>query len=132
MTRQTTHDEEDARQFAQKIELLLIEMGRRWGKLVKSHWFYDAESCPGCGFPIDSIDHEKGPQVSINAFIYRPEGVLIGYFLCSICAGRIFEAAQEHPYVQTPLHGVIEQNLTRAYLRFRPHFPPPGKKRLMN
>jgi hypothetical protein len=122
MGRQTRHDEETAR-FAHKIELLLIEMGRRWGDLVKSHWFNDSENCPGCGFPVDTPEFEKERLLSINAFIYRPQGVLIGYFLCSICAGRIFDAAREHPNTQTPLHGVIEQNLTTAYLRFSSQLP---------
>jgi hypothetical protein len=44
--------------------------------------------------------------------------MLIGYFLCSLCAQQIFEAAERNPGVQIPLHGVIERNLIAAYQRY--------------
>ena len=53
--------------------------------------------------------------LSLNVFIYRPRGVLIGYFLCQRCATHIFNEAQKNPYEQTPLHTDIEQNLIAAY-----------------
>jgi len=45
----------------------------------------------------------------------RLRGVLIGYFLCGICAGIIFKEAEKNPYKQTPLHADIERNLIEAY-----------------
>ncbi len=53
--------------------------------------------------------------VAINAFIYRPRGVLIGFFLGETCANFIFKEAEKNPYKQTPLRADIEQNLTAAY-----------------
>jgi hypothetical protein len=89
----------------------------QFGSAVKSYWFYDGDSCPGCGFSVDAMKYKGKDALSLNAFIYRPRGVLIGYFLCGLCAQQIFQAAEKNPYVQTPLHAVIEQNLIRAYRR---------------
>ena len=44
-------------------------------------------------------------------------GVLIGYFLCEICAKTIFKEAQRKPLKQTLLHTEIEQNLIAAYYK---------------
>jgi hypothetical protein len=91
---------------------------RKFGKAVKGYWLYDGEPCPGCGFPIDAMEWKGSEALSLNAFIYRPRGVLIGYLLCGRCAQQIFQAAEKNPRVQTPLHSVIEGNLIRAYQRF--------------
>lgn len=130
MSRQTKHDDEDARQFAQQLDRIFDQMARHYANVATSRWFYEGDACPGCGFPIDAIENEQGRQLSINAFIYRPARVLIGYFLCSLCARRIFEAAEINPGVQTPLHGIIEQNLTRAYLKYAAAQPPASRKPL--
>lgn len=89
----------------------------QFGNAAKSFWFYDSDACPGCQSEIDAIylDGERG--ISLNSFIYRERGVLIGYFLCSRCAGRIFMAAKQRPGRQTSLHPIIEQNLIAAYKR---------------
>ena len=42
--------------------------------------------------------------------------MLIGYFLCSLCAQQIFKASERLPNVPIPLHGVIEHLIT-AYQR---------------
>lgn len=100
------------------LDLLLEQVTTQFGSAVKSCWFYDAGPCPGCG------NRRTGPfrhggidALSLNAFFYRAEGVLIGYPLCGKCAGAIFRAAQKNSHTQTPLHAVIEKNLIRAYRR---------------
>jgi len=97
---------------------LFAQARRQFGKAVKSYWMYDGDPCPGCGFPVDVMEYKGQDALSLNAFIYRPRGVLIGYLLCGCCAQRIFQAAEKNPGVQTPLHSVIEQNLTKAYQRY--------------
>ncbi len=97
---------------------LLTRSKAQFGDAVKGFWFYDGDPCPGCGFPVDAMKYKGEDALSLNAFIYRPRGVLIGYVLCGRCAQQIFQAAQQNPRVQTPLHAVIEQNLTKAYQRY--------------
>jgi hypothetical protein len=91
----------------------------QFGDAIKSFWFYDGDFCPGCLVrPIDKIKFRGKDALAINAFIYRPRGVLIGYLLCETCANFIFKAAEKNPYKQTPLHADIEQNLTAAYNKY--------------
>ena len=97
---------------------LLAQAKKQFGNVVQGFWFYDGDPCPGCGFPIDVMPYKGQDTVSLNTFIYRPRGMLIGYFLCSLCAQQIFEAVARNPGVQIPLHAVIERNLTRAYQRY--------------
>ena len=97
---------------------LFAQAKAQFGNAVKGFWFYDGDPCPGCGFPVDAMKYKGQDALSLNAFIYRPRGVLIGYALCGLCAQQIFQAAQQNPRVQTPLHAVIEQNLTKAYQRY--------------
>ena len=73
---------------------------------------------PGCGFSVDVMQHKGQNALSLNTFIYRPRGMFIGYFLCSLRAQQIFKAAERNPGVQIPLHGVIERNLITAYQRY--------------
>jgi len=56
--------------------------------------------------------------LSMNAFIFRERGVLIGYLLCSRCAKYIFRESKRNPFKQTPLHAEIEKNLKEAYLKY--------------
>lgn len=104
-----------------QVDAMLTELFARaqaqFGNAVKGYWFYDGDSCPGCGSPVTAMKHKGKKALSLNAFIYRPRGVLIGYVLCGRCARHIFQAAQKNPYTQTQLHAVIEQNLTVAYKR---------------
>ncbi len=103
-------------------EAMLAELFTRskaqFGDAVKGFWFYDGDPCPGCGFPVDAMKVKGGDAVSLNAFIYRPRGMLIGYVLCSRCAQQIFQAAERNPRVETSLHAAIEQNLIKAYQRY--------------
>jgi hypothetical protein len=91
----------------------------QFGDAVKSFWFYDGDLCPSClHHKIDSIKSKGQDALAINAFIYRKRCVLIGYFLCEKCALYIFEEAEKKPYQQTPMHTMIEQNLTDAYHKY--------------
>lgn len=89
----------------------------QFGGAAKSFWFYDGDACPGCQGEIDALNLEGQRGISLNGFIYRERGVLIGYVLCSRCAGHIFMAGRQRSGRQTPLHPIIEQNLIAAYKR---------------
>lgn len=110
----------DVKEYADTVLAQTLALARKqFGDAVKGYWFYDRDSCPGCGFPIDFISYKGHDALSINTFIYRPRGILIGYFLCSLCAKQIFEAVERNPGIQTtPLHAVIERNLITAYQRY--------------
>lgn len=110
----------DSKSEAEKILEFMYEQGRaQFGDAVKAFWLYDGDLCPGClARPIDGIKFKGKDALSINGFMYRPRGVLIGYFLCDACANYIFEEAAKHPYKQTPLHADIERNLAEAYRRY--------------
>lgn len=58
------------------------------------------------------MKHQGQRALSLNAFIYRERGILIGYTLCSRCAKQVLQATK-----QTPLHTTIEANLIKAYLQ---------------
>ena len=98
------------------LNMMFIQAKSQFGDAIKSSWFYEGDLCPGClARPIDAMKIKGKDALSINVFIYRPRAVLIGYFLCQICATYIFDEARKNPYKQTPLHTDIEQNLTAAY-----------------
>ncbi len=103
------------------VEELLAQMfgqaKARFGPAVKSYWFNDSDLCPGCRGEIDAVKIRGQEALSLNAFIYRERGVLIGYFLCGRCAKKIFQESQRNPYKQTALHATIETNLIKAYKR---------------
>jgi len=105
---------------AEKIlELMYMQGKAQFGDAVKSFWFYNGDFCPGClARPIDKIKFKGKDALAINAFIYRTRGVLIGYFLCEVCANFIFKEAQRNPYKHTPLHADIERNLAEAYHKY--------------
>ncbi len=108
----------DAEEYADAaLAQLFARATAQFGNAVKSYWVYDGDPCPGCGFPVEVMHYKGKDALSLNAFIYRPRGVLIGYILCGHCAQQIFDAAERNPGVQTPLHAVIEQNLIKAYQR---------------
>ena len=99
---------------------LYAQAKAQFGNAVKSFWFYDSDRCPACvKRPIDIVKFKGQAALSINAFIYRERGVLIGYFLCATCAKQIFKDAQKHPYQQTAVHTAIETNLMAAYDKYR-------------
>lgn len=116
--RHDRHD--DSKSEAETILELMYRQGKaQFGEAVKSFWLYGGDLCPGClARPIDKIKFKGKDALSINGFIHRPRGVLIGYFLCEVCANYIFREAQKNPYKQTPLHADIERNLAEAYLGY--------------
>jgi hypothetical protein len=91
----------------------------QFGNAVQSYWFYDGDLCPACNQRSIGVINVRGKDaLSLNAFIYRERGVLIGYFLCEPCARRIFRDAQKNPYTQTSVHAAIERSLISAYLAY--------------
>lgn len=94
---------------------LFLRARSQFGSAIKSFWFYDGDGCPGCGRKVDAIQIKGQNATSLNAFIYRERGVLIGYFLCSRCATEIFAAVKRRPGRETSRHATIETNLIKAY-----------------
>ena len=107
----------------EQAEAMLAQMfgmaKSQFGNAVKSSWFHASDACPGCGRPVELIKHKKGKAISLNAFIHRKPGVLIGYVLCKRCVAVVMEAGKKFPPEQTPLHATIETNLINAYERYR-------------
>jgi hypothetical protein len=98
------------------LDKLYAQAKAQFGAAVKGQWFYTGELCPGCSIrPIEVMRYKGKAALSMNAFMYRARGVLIGYLLCEVCATQIFKAAEKNPYQQIPLHNDIERNLIAAY-----------------
>ncbi len=106
----TTEDQID-----QAMIEMFAQMHAHFGKAVKGYWFYDSEMCPGCGRRVDAMQYKGNEAVSLNAFIYRKRGILIGYLLCNRCANEIHRAAEKRPGVQIARHDIIEKTLSTAY-----------------
>ncbi len=121
-TNPVLHKERFIRMNDKHANDLLAQMFRQaktqFGNAVKTHWFNDNDACPGCGREIDVVKVKGRDSLSLNAFIYRERGVLIGYLLCSRCAKKIFRAAKQNPYQQIALHATIEANLIKAYQKY--------------
>lgn len=95
----------------------------QFGDAVKSHWFYDGNTCPGCGRAIDTVKWEGEEAMSLNAFIHRKPGVLIGYMLCGRCGEQVMRAGQGPFRRETALHAKIERTLIEAYERYMRSLP---------
>jgi len=109
-------DNETAEAAEAAMAQMFMQAQMQFGKAIKGYWFYEADPCPGCGGEIDAgkvVQSDR--EISLNAFIYRPRGVLIGYFLCNKCAKKIHQAAKRNPGKQIGLHDNIEKNLSDAY-----------------
>ena len=87
------------------------------GSAVRSPWFYDGDGCPGCGSEISTMKFKKKNALSLNAFVFREHGVLIGYLLCGKCAKHIMKNSEKDPLVPTALHAEIEKRLKAAFLK---------------
>ncbi len=97
----------------------MFKMARaRFGSAVKGYWFCDDEACPGCRRPIDLVKYKGQDAISLNAFMHRKPGILIGYLLCRRCARQVFKAAEKNQMRKIPLHGTIEQTLIEVYERY--------------
>lgn len=107
---------EDRAAIDELLGALCAQAKAQFGNAIKSFWFYDGPLCPACAERTMGTVKIKGEEaLSINAFIYRERGVLIGYFLCEQCALFILEEAHRTPYRQTPLHASIEGRLIASY-----------------
>ncbi len=99
---------------------VLEMMKAHFGNAAKAYWVYDGDLCPGCmTHPIELMDYEGQPSVSLNGFMYRAQGVLIGYPLCERCCKEIMARAKYDPQNdKTSRHQAIEKNLIEAYHRY--------------
>ena len=104
-----------------EIETLLDQLFRQarmqLGTDVKGRWMHDGGDCPGCGNEITVTRYKKQDAVSLNAFLYREHGVLIGYMLCGKCANKILKS----PYRKLAVHDEIEKNLKQAFVKHLGH-----------
>lgn len=87
----------------------------RFGNAAKSFWVYEDDRCPCCMNPVDFMIYEGKKTLSINGFMYREKGVLIGYLMCGQCANAIMAHLR---YEKTDMHVTIEANLISAYKRY--------------
>ncbi len=92
-----------------------------YGGVVKGKWLYGGDSCPGCGKDITEMKWKKKKAVSLNTFIYRDHGVLIGYLLCGKCGHHIHSEAQKGGYTKLPIHDEIEKNLKADFVKHLGH-----------
>jgi hypothetical protein len=102
--------------FAAAVLDTLISFGKaQFGDAVKAYWVYDGDLCPCClKRKIDTMKYKGKEALSVNGFMYRERGVLIGYLLCGLCAGDIFQTSWKW---KTQIHENIEKNLISAYLQ---------------
>jgi len=105
-------------QVEQSMAQFFLQSKAQFGSAVKSFWFYGSESCPGCRKKANLFKHKGKESISLNAFIYRKRGVLIGYILCGRCATAILRDANRNPGQETARHAAIELNLINAYLMY--------------
>ena len=97
---------------------MFFQAQAQFGDAIKSYWFYDGAGCPACGLPIDFLEFEGREALSLNAFIYREHGVLIGYLLCGRCAQKIIRDTDRDSRQQKAIHAAIESNLIKGYKRY--------------
>jgi len=98
------------------LDELYRQAQMQFGAAIKGRWFYDGD-CAGCGGEVTATKFKGRDNLSINAFIFREHGVLIGYLLCGKCAKYIFRKAEKNPTKQTRLHAEIERNLKQAFIK---------------
>ena len=103
------------------LDQLYLQTKSQLGSAIKSRWFYDGDGCPGCGREIKKMKFKGQSALSLNVFIFRAHGVLIGYLLCGKCARHIFKAAEANPIEPTALHSEIEKNLKKAFVKHLGH-----------
>lgn len=109
------------KEISDLLDQLFLQAKIQFGSAIRSRWFHDGDGCPGCGREVDEMKFKGKRALSLNAFIYRDHGVLIGYLLCGKCANYILKESKKNPFEQTPLHGEIESNLKKAFLKHLGH-----------
>ena len=105
-------------QAEQAMVQMFLQSRAQFGSVVKSYWVYDSDSCPGCAKKVNLMRHKGKDAISLNTFIYRKRGVLIGYRLCGRCAKAILRDAKKNPGQETARHTIIELSLINAYHRY--------------
>jgi hypothetical protein len=115
-------DQDNTKTAVDKMLFVMYQRAKaQFGNAIQSFWFHDSDICPCCNLrPVGEIRYKGEKAVSLNTFIYRQRGVLIGYFLCETCAKQILKDAQKHPYTQTSFHTAIEKNLIAAFTASHP------------
>ena len=104
------------------LDQLYLQAKMRFGDAIKGRWFHDGEGCPGCSRKVGAMKYKGQNAMSINAYIYREQGVLIAYLLCGRCARKILREAELNPSAgTTPLHVEIEKALETAFLKTQGH-----------
>lgn len=98
------------------LQQFFMQAHAQFGDAIKGYWFNESGQCPACLRAVEKFKMKGKDMMSLNAYIFRRKGILIGYFLCGHCAKRIFNDAQRNPGQQTAVHGRIEANLEKAYL----------------
>lgn len=111
-------EEQEIEEFINATMAKMFVMGQmQFGDAVRGCWFHHAAPCPACGRDVDPVNLGDGKQgVSLNTYIFRERGMLIGYLLCNRCARRIHNAAERNPGKQIAIHDKIEATLKQAYL----------------
>ncbi len=117
-TRRPTSESAAQRELEAALNRMFALAHAQFGDAIKSQWFYPADACPGCGRPIDAVIWEGREATSLNAFIHRKPGVLIGYMLCGRCGEQVMLASRSPFKKKTALHAVIERTLIEAYEQF--------------
>lgn len=103
------------------LDQLYRQAQMQYGNVIKGKWLHDGNGCPGCGKEITETKWKKKKALSLNAFIYREHGVLIGYMLCGKCAHHIHSEAQKGGYAKLAIHDEIEKNLKSAFVKHLGH-----------
>lgn len=98
----------------------MLEMCQaQYGQAIKTYWFYTEEICPYCSKRQTAIlKHKNQDAISLNAFMYRERGVLIGYTLCGFCVSEMLRTSKKR---QVLMHENIEKNLIAAYQKHLSH-----------
>lgn len=108
-------------EIANLLDQLFRQAQMQFGTDVKGRWLHDGDGCPGCGKEITVTKYKKQDTLSLNAFIYREHGVLIGYMLCGKCANHIIRESEKNPYRKLPIHDSIEKSLKEAFVKHLGH-----------
>ncbi|HXK61470.1 MAG TPA: hypothetical protein PLP42_16410 [Acidobacteriota bacterium] len=103
----------NAKKAADEILDQLAAVGKAsFGDAIKEYWFYREALCPACRKrPSGALKYKGHNAISLNCFMYRERGVLIGYFLCGPCARKVLRRSSEGE-----IHKRIERNLIAGYL----------------
>lgn len=101
--------------IAKTMIKMFAQLHAQMGNTLKGYWFYASDRCPSCGRKAGAMRYQGKDALSINAYIYRQRGILIGYLLCGRCANEIHREAKRRPGQQTAQHDQIEPVLNEAY-----------------